>query len=232
MSVMSNKMLKNTGNNKINSKILIMTSVEAEQNAIREGLGLNNERFTLALAGVGPMSAAANTATMLANSDFSLVINMGIAGGFPESANIGDVVIALKMVAADLGAESENGFKPIEELGFGKSVYTVTPDLVDKVNAAIQIDSLISVHTKTILTLSTVTGTTKSLEELQQRFPEAGAEAMEGFGVATAAELKGVPCMEIRSISNLIGPRDREAWRIKDALESLKVVSSILKEVL
>ncbi len=232
MSVMSNKMLKNTGNNKINSKILIMTSVEAEQNAIREGLGLNNERFTLALAGVGPMSAAANTATMLANSDFSLVINMGIAGGFPESASIGDVVIALKMVAADLGAESENGFKPIEELGFGKSVYTVTPDLVDKVNAAIQIDSLISVHTKTILTLSTVTGTTKSLEELQQRFPEAGAEAMEGFGVATAAELKGVPCMEIRSISNLIGPRDREAWRIKDALESLKVVSSILKEVL
>ncbi|WP_223292474.1 futalosine hydrolase [Salipaludibacillus neizhouensis] len=229
---MSNKMLKNTGNNKINSKILIMTSVEAEQNAIREGLGLNNERFTLALAGVGPMSAAANTATMLANSDFSLVINMGIAGGFPESASIGDVVIALKMVAADLGAESENGFKPIEELGFGKSVYTVTPDLVDKVNAAIQIDSLISVHTKTILTLSTVTGTTKSLEELQQRFPEAGAEAMEGFGVATAAELKGVPCMEIRSISNLIGPRDREAWRIKDALESLKVVSSILKEVL
>ncbi|RKL66453.1 futalosine hydrolase [Salipaludibacillus neizhouensis] len=225
-------MLKNTGNNKINSKILIMTSVEAEQNAIREGLGLNNERFTLALAGVGPMSAAANTATMLANSDFSLVINMGIAGGFPESASIGDVVIALKMVAADLGAESENGFKPIEELGFGKSVYTVTPDLVDKVNAAIQIDSLISVHTKTILTLSTVTGTTKSLEELQQRFPEAGAEAMEGFGVATAAELKGVPCMEIRSISNLIGPRDREAWRIKDALESLKVVSSILKEVL
>lgn len=232
MSVLFKETVKNNGKSNFTSKILIMTSVEAEQNAIKEGIGSENERFTVALAGVGPMSAAANTATMLSTSEYSLVINMGIAGGFPERAKIGDVVVALKMVAADLGAESEDGFKTIEELGFGKSGLTCDPEIVGRVQKAIQQHSSISVHARTILTLSTVTGTDKSLKRLMQRFPEAGAEAMEGYGVATAAELKGIPCMEIRSISNLIGPRDREAWRIKDALDSLRTVSSILKEVL
>ena len=34
---------------------------------------------------------------------------------------------------------------------------------------------------------------------------------MEGFGVATAAALAGVPFAELRTISNAIGPRDRGA---------------------
>jgi futalosine hydrolase len=48
------------------------------------------------------------------------------------------------------------------------------------------------------------------------------AEAMEGFGVATAAHQSGVAFAELRTISNPIGPRDRSAWRIADALAALE----------
>ncbi|PPS69089.1 Futalosine hydrolase [Streptomyces sp. MH60] len=44
---------------------------------------------------------------------------------------------------------------------------------------------------------------------------------MEGFGVAEAAAAHGVPVLELRAVSNPVGPRDRAAWRIGEALAAL-----------
>jgi futalosine hydrolase len=54
---------------------------------------------------------------------------------------------------------------------------------------------------------------------------------MEGHGVATAADLAGIPVLEVRAISNEIGPRNREAWKIKEALQALERVGRALTEV-
>lgn len=51
---------------------------------------------------------------------------------------------------------------------------------------------------------------------------------MEGFGVAEAAAAYGVPVVEIRAVSNAVGPRDRAAWRIGEALDSLRQAFSLL----
>jgi futalosine hydrolase len=72
-----------------------------------------------------------------------------------------------------------------------------------------------------VLTVSTVTGTADRAGQLTARHPGAVAEAMEGFGVAEAAAAAGVPVVEIRAVSNAVGPRDRAAWRIGEALAAL-----------
>ncbi|NUP35711.1 MAG: futalosine hydrolase, partial [Streptomyces sp.] len=72
-----------------------------------------------------------------------------------------------------------------------------------------------------VLTVSTVTGSAERATELRRRHPGAAAEAMEGFGVAEAAAAHGVPVLELRAISNAVGPRDRAAWRIGEALDAL-----------
>ncbi|EFL40722.1 conserved hypothetical protein [Streptomyces griseoflavus Tu4000] len=56
---------------------------------------------------------------------------------------------------------------------------------------------------------------------MRARHPDALAEGMEGFGVAEAAVAQGVPVLEVRAVSNPVGPRDRAAWRIGDALTAL-----------
>jgi futalosine hydrolase len=76
--------------------------------------------------------------------------------------------------------------------------------------------------------VSTVTGTAERAAVLRRRHPEAVAEAMEGFGVATAATQAALPFAELRTISNPVGPRDRDAWRISDALAALERVGSAL----
>ncbi|HEU4962722.1 MAG TPA: futalosine hydrolase, partial [Bacilli bacterium] len=69
----------------------------------------------------------------------------------------------------------------------------------------------------------TVTGTADTAARLVERFPDAVAEGMEGAGVAAAAVLHGVRYAELRAISNPVGPRDRSAWRIPEALGALGV---------
>ncbi|MEG6589836.1 futalosine hydrolase, partial [Paenibacillus barengoltzii] len=77
--------------NRSHSKILIMTAVDAEQQAVLRGLD-GYEGADVQLAGVGPASAAASTATALARAGqtadgpYSLVLSAGIGGGFAEVA--------------------------------------------------------------------------------------------------------------------------------------------------
>ena len=47
-------------------------------------------------------------------------------------------------------------------------------------------------------------------------------EAMEGFGVLRAAELAGVPAVELRAISNAVDEPDRAKWRFDDAFALLE----------
>ena len=51
---------------------------------------------------------------------------------------------------------------------------------------------------------------------------------MEGFGVLRAAELAGVPAVEVRAISNEIGEDDRSRWRIAEAIDALSRVTPAL----
>ncbi|TCS95857.1 futalosine hydrolase [Hazenella coriacea] len=211
-------------------RVLIVTAVEAEREAVLRGLGDIDQVDVLA-AGVGPVMVAVRTAMVLAKTSYDLVIIAGIGGGFVGQAEIGELVIADQIIAADLGAETPEGYMSLDELGFGSVQIPVHTSLANEWADVIREKGL-SVTLGPVLTVSTVTGTAETTEELAQRVPSAAAEAMEGFGVATAAHVLGIPVLEIRAISNRVGPRDRSAWRIGDALKALEVASASLKEVL
>jgi futalosine hydrolase len=51
---------------------------------------------------------------------------------------------------------------------------------------------------------------------------------MEGFGVASAARQAGLAFGELRTVANPVGPRDRAAWRVPDALAALAVAGRAL----
>ncbi|WP_340400748.1 futalosine hydrolase [Paenibacillus sp. FSL H8-0079] len=254
-------------------RVLIVTAVDAEKDAVIRGLGdAAAERFDVIAAGVGPASAAAGTAATLAyavaaastsalaqvstapgtpdvaqtsatssrpgpltgagsSPAYMLVISAGIGGGFPGRADVGSLVVADAMVAADLGSQTPDGFLSVDELGFGSSIVAADAELAARLRHELQRAGL-AVSGGTAVTVSTATGTAETAAELLRRVPDAAAEGMEGFGVATAAQQFGVPALELRAISNAVGPRDRDAWRIKDALDALQAASSILREVI
>jgi futalosine hydrolase len=206
--------------------LLIVTAVPAEAEAIRAGLA--SSTVTVAPVGVGPAAAGAGTARLLALAEaagrpYQAVISAGIGGGFPDRVALGTIVLATRSIAADLGAESPDGFLPLDELGFGPSAANADPALLDKLR-----DALPRATVGAVLTCSTVTGTTESARVLAARYPDAVAEAMEGYGAAVAAAQAGVPFAELRTISNPVGPRDRGAWRITEAFEALRCAAAAL----
>ena len=219
-----------SGSQHAKMRVLVMTAVSAERDAVLRGLN-GDSRFDVLAAGVGSVVAAVKTARALATTEYSLVISAGIGGGFPGKAEVGSLVVANEIVVADLGAETMEGFRSVDELGFGFTQIQIEASLVDRVTKALQVAKL-SVNTGPVLTVSTVTGTAGRGEELAARIPGATAEAMEGYGVGCAALDYGVPVLEIRTISNLVGPRERSTWRIKEALDALEAASSVLAEVL
>ncbi|MEV8417940.1 futalosine hydrolase [Streptomyces niveus] len=206
-------------------RVLVVTAVAAEADAVSGGLGIGAGRahrsVDVLAAGVGPAAAASGTARALALASaapapYDLVVSAGIGGGFQPLAPVGSLVVADAIVAADLGAETPEGFVPVDELGFGRTVHHPPAE------PAARIAGLLGAVLAPVLTVSTVTGSASRTAELTARHPRAAAEAMEGFGVAEAAAACSVPVLEIRAVSNAVGPRDRSAWRIGPALDALR----------
>jgi futalosine hydrolase len=213
--------------------LLVVTAVAAEADAVRAGLratgrgaargagppGSAQGTVDVETVGVGPAAAAAGTARLLALAEsagtpYTAVICAGIGGGFPGRADVGATVIGARSIAADLGAESPDGFLPLDRLGFGSTTRDADPGLRKTLTAALP-----GAVVGDILTLATVTGTAATAARLAAAHPAAVAEAMEGHGAAVAAA--GLPFVELRTISNPVGPRDRAAWRLPDALAAL-----------
>jgi futalosine hydrolase len=241
--------------------LLVVTAVEAEAEAFRAGLpspdpaehraGSPADQHTASptmvahdvarhdvarhdvvvhAVGVGPAAAAAGTARLLtlaeaAGAPYRGVLSVGIAGGF-DGVPVGATVVATRSIAADLGAESPTGFLTIDELGFGSNTHTADADLLAFLRA-----TLPNAVLGDILTVTTVTGSAASAAGLIARWPTAKAETMEGYGAACAAAGATVPFAELRTVSNPVGPRDRNAWRIGEALQALTAAATALTAV-
>jgi futalosine hydrolase len=203
---------------RINVELLVVCAVEAERAALAAAVGVD-----VLVGGVGPAAAAAATSRALAQGGYDLVLCAGIGGGFAPLTP-GEVAVASAIAFADLGAETADGFVPVSALGFGDARYDVPPRL------SVELADRTGGHLGTVLTVATVTGTAATAAALSERFPDAVAEGMEGAGVAAAAALHGVACGEVRAVSNLVGPRDRDSWQIPLALDSLaRAVAAVTK---
>ncbi|GAC1389243.1 MAG: futalosine hydrolase [Vulcanimicrobiaceae bacterium] len=173
------------------------------------------------VTGVGPIEAAASVARALAMSPYSLVINAGIAGAFEGAAQIGDgVVVSEEFI----------------ELGLETGAPIALPDgarLIERASSDLQlVDRLVEqgYESKRGLTVSRVT----ALESTAKRLAAYGVdiETMEGFAVLRAAEMAGVPAIEVRGISNIVTDRERSGWNFSLGVRGLEsVLTSLLAMV-
>lgn len=204
------------------NRILIVTAVEAEAEAVRRGLPETAHGVTVLVGGVGSARAAAAVSRALAlDPGYGAVLSAGIGGAFAGRAEPGALLLARRIVAADLGAESPEspeGYLSLDELGFG------TTDA--EAGRVPGLDAVVG----TVLTVNTATGTDERAAELLRRHPEAVGEAMEGYGVAVAAQLADLPFAEVRAVSNLVGRRDRDAWRLDLAFAALTAAARPIAE--
>ncbi|WP_221087990.1 futalosine hydrolase [Deinococcus aquaedulcis] len=200
----------------MNALIVVATLPEAERLQDLPGA-------RVVVSGVGPVAAALATAQALAQAPAELVISAGIGGAYPGSGLApGDLAVSSVIVQADLGAWDGPAFLPLDTLGL-----SVRPGVQQGTQFAVwaraaQVAQAAGARFGPALTLCSVTGSAQGAQALAARFPGALCEGMEGAGVAHAALLAGVPALEVRGISNPVGPRDRAAWQLGPALAATR----------
>src|SRR4051812_9710937 len=122
-------------------RVLLITAVEAELSAALPGAtpvaGLPYRAVSLgpcigaAVGAVGPVAAAVHTSRLLGAVEVDLVVSAGLGGGFSGRSNIGDLVLASWVRYADLGAATDDGFLPAEDMGFAGGSALVPVSLPD-----------------------------------------------------------------------------------------------------
>lgn len=198
-------------------KILLVAATSAEISLLTAHFGLTTaefaetETFDVLITGVG-MTATAFALGKHLSKRYHLVLNLGIAGAFDQSIPLGTVLNITRDHFSELGAEDHGQFLPIESLGFGKSSYQAHNNLLhEAVSGLKKVEGI---------TVNTVHGTADSIQEITARLNPV-TESMEGAAVLYCCEQAGIPCLQIRSISNYVTPRNKANWKIGIAIKNL-----------
>ncbi|MBB5361138.1 futalosine hydrolase [Deinococcus humi] len=195
--------------------IVVATHAEAER--------LLDLNARVVVSGVGVVAAALATAKALAEQKSGLVVSAGIGGAYSPSGLLpGDLGLSSEIVQADLGAWDGERFLAFDELGLSILPDSPHTGRFAAWNHAPEVARRTGARLGPMLTLNSVTGSVEAANFLERRFPGALTEGMEGAGIAHAALLAGVPVLEVRGVSNAVGPRDRASWRIPQALAATR----------
>jgi futalosine hydrolase len=172
---------------------------------------VGGRELTVLETGVGPVNAAFALTRFLATHDARVIISCGVGGAYPGSSlDPGAVVCAESETYGDLGADSPGGFLDMSALGF--PVIAGEPPLFNRLPL-----DLFPLSTRVpFVTCSTCTGTDDRANAIVARTGGA-VESMEGAAIVHVARLMNVPVGEVRGISNAVGARARESWRLREA---------------
>ena len=163
--------------------------------------------------GVGMVATAAKTARALALTRYDLALNLGVCGSFDRRLQPGRVVHVVSDRIAELGAEDNEAFLTIEELGLPVDPVFVNGNPPDN-------ELLGNLPAVSGITVNTVHGNERSIAEIVRRFSPQ-VESMEGAAFMHACLISQVPFAQVRAVSNIVEKRNREAWNLGEAIANL-----------
>jgi len=153
--------------------------------------------------GVGPVDAAAATAAAILVHRPAAVLHVGIAGARRQTGlDAATLVIGTEARYCDLDVPPE----------WAPRIVLPAASLVAAARRVLPTAALLPIGTS-----ARVGGSSGC-----------AIEAMEGFAVLRAAQLAGVPALEVRAVSNAIEERDRSRWRFDEAFAAVLAATPTL----
>lgn len=195
---------------------LLVLATEMERDAVfPQGVP---EGWSCCVTGVGILETTFQLSQYFAHHSVDFVLQMGIAGAYPASGfSVGDLVRVDSEVLVELGVEESDGaFTPWNHQPWGGERRFFSSPVLASIPQCQR--ALASLPSGVGATVQMVTGT---LATAQRRAVDAQVESMEGAACLAVAQWMGIPCFQVRAISNMAQMRDRKAWDIPWALQSL-----------
>lgn len=180
---------------------------------IRDG-----KEIHICITGVG-MVATTYALTKALHEQYDLVLQAGVGGSFDSSIGLGELVFITSDRYGDLGAEDHDNYLDIFEMNLLNA--DVPPFTgTELATPLLAIHDKIKLRQVKGLTVNTVSGRAATIAMRKERYGCA-VESMEGAAFHYVCLKEGAIFAQVRAISNYVTPRDKSAWRMRDAIINL-----------
>jgi futalosine hydrolase len=171
------------------------------------------------ISGVGVPSTSYLLTRQLLHHHYDLVIQAGVAGSSNEEIGLGATVLVTKDAFADLGAFEEGSFKSTTDMELSHELEWI-------VNPHQHILDKFPLRKVSGITVNMVTDHEEVLNALQAKWGKPDIESMEGAVLHYVCHHLEKKFVQLRAISNRVGERNKEHWKMAEAVEQLNVALS------
>ena len=200
-------------------RILIAAATEAELQPLHSFTMTGAEHsIELLVTGVGLLSSGISLLRKCHDLHPDLAILTGIAGSFEEALVPGKTVVIKNEQIGDLGVEENGSFRNIFNMGLAN------PDSFPYQNGLLTNphDILYNSTGLNIVDAVSVNEISTAPDRIKYYRERLGAsvESMEGAAFHQVCLELHIPFVQIRGISNIVGDRNKNNWKIQEAIEA------------
>ena len=181
--------------------------------------------------GVGMVATAAWCSRALARHQYDVALNFGVCGSFDAAIAPGTVVHVVSDRLSELGAEDGDAFLTLQDLALmDENAFPFRGGALIN-DAPPRNPVLAALPTVSGITVNTVHGSERTIADVERRF-QPQVESMEGAAFMYACLLAEVPFAQVRAVSNRVERRNREAWRMGEAIRNLGTAALTMLDTL
>jgi futalosine hydrolase len=173
-------------------------------------------------SGIGLLASSFSLTKLILEEKPDLIIQAGIAGSFNKEIALGTVLAVKDETIGDLGVEEEGKWKDLFDLKLEKSSYH--PFEKRKLpNQWLSKYNLVQLPEVVAITVNEISTDPDRIQQLQKKYHPV-LESMEGASLHYVAREMNTAFIQIRAISNYVGERNKENWRMKEPISNLNRV--------
>jgi futalosine hydrolase len=187
--------------------------------------GLDN--IDILISGIGLTASTYHLAKQLELKKYGLVIQAGVAGSFDPKIPLGTAVAVKQDAIADQSVVELQKLKTLFDLKLVpqdqypyKKGWLINPNKEILKKTKLKIVTGISVNQ---------ISTSKQMIKFYRDAFDPVTESMEGAALHYVCLMEDIPFLQIRSISNYIGERNKQKWNMMDSINNLnKTLTSLV----
>jgi futalosine hydrolase len=211
--------------------ILVPTAVELQHFPMHFLKVIERCGGAIELCGFGPVVAAARAASLVCAHQPQQVVLCGIAGSIGDSLHLASAYRFDSVACYGIGVGCGQQFRSASSVGWrqwpgggaGQATRAPIGDVIELSKPRS------STEQRLLLTTCAASQGEADVRLRRELHPQAAAEDMEGFGVAAACQLAGVPISIVRGISNRAGEREHANWKI---VEAMTAAAALVEEMM
>lgn len=199
-------LLTAASHNELNTTIEWLKSVEGM---------VNGHEIEVLVTGIGSAATSYALTKQLLWRSPELVIQAGIGGSFKEEYPPQSVVFVNEEVFADLGALQNDELIDIFDLGLADTnEYPFTNRIL--VNPNTEMFRKFGLPFVRGATINCISSTPEQVKRIMEKY-EPAIESMEGAAMHYTCIMESIPFIQLRSVSNVAGERNKNKWQLKEA---------------